>query len=203
VNELAAQIVALQVIDQEIDLVEDEITQVQTELDQRIEALAEREQHIDYLTTTIDELEKERRTLDDEMVDKIAHVKERQAKMMQVQTSREQTALLKEIEDAKKNVKENEEKIVSIMEQSEALSAELKSEKNLLKGEQTLAEEEKDTVKRALKNLTGKKGPERINVTSRPHHFPPPPCKNMSCCANGATGWRLSTWCKGSARAAS
>jgi uncharacterized protein (DUF3084 family) len=58
VNELAAQIVALQVIDQEIDLVEDEISQVQTELDQRIEALAEREQHIDYLTTTIDELEK-------------------------------------------------------------------------------------------------------------------------------------------------
>jgi predicted nucleic acid-binding Zn-ribbon protein len=157
VNELAAQIVALQVIDQEIDLVEDEITQVQTELDQRIEALAEREQHIDYLTTTIDELEKERRTLDDEMVDKIAHVKERQAKMMQVQTSREQTALLKEIEDAKKNVKENEEKIVSIMEQSEALSAELKSEKNLLKGEQTLAEEEKDTVKKSIEKLNRKK----------------------------------------------
>jgi hypothetical protein len=44
------------------------------------------------------------------MVDKIAHVKERQAKMMQVQTSREQTALLKEIEDAKKNVKETRKK---------------------------------------------------------------------------------------------
>ena len=37
--------------------------------------------------------------------------------------------LLKEIEDAKKNVKENEEKIVSIMEQVEKLTAETTEEK--------------------------------------------------------------------------
>ena len=68
------------------------------------------------------------------MTDKIANVKERQSKMMQVQTSREQTALLKEIEDAKRNVKENEEKIVAIMEQVEKLTAEASEEKNLSKG---------------------------------------------------------------------
>ena len=92
------------------------------------------------------------------MTDKIARVKERQSKMMQVQTSREQTALLKEIEDAKRNVKENEEKIVSIMEQVEKLSAEMGEEKNLLKAEKKLVDKEKGKVKSAIDGLSkGKK----------------------------------------------
>ena len=91
-------------------------------------------------------------------IDKIANVKERQSKMMQVQTSREQTALLKEIEDAKRNVKDNEEKIVSIMEQVEKLSAEMGEEKNLLKAEKKLVNEEKGKVKSAIDSLSkGKK----------------------------------------------
>ncbi|THB70843.1 MAG: hypothetical protein D6B25_19655, partial [Desulfobulbaceae bacterium] len=108
-NEQTEQLIALQVIDLEIDQIDTEIKGEQEGLDTRISALAEREERISGLDARIDELERERRTLEDEMSDKITHVKERQSKMMQVQTSREQTALLKEIEDAKKNVKENEE----------------------------------------------------------------------------------------------
>jgi len=78
--------------------------------------------------------------------------------MMQVQTSREQTALLKEIEDAKKNVKENEEKIVSIMEQVENLTTETTEEKNILKTEKSLVNEEKKKVKKVIDELSkGKK----------------------------------------------
>lgn len=157
-NELIEQLVALQEIDLVIDKIDNEIKQEQDELDSRISALAEREGRINEQETLIEELEKERRTLEDEMADKIAHVKERQSKMMQVQTSREQTALLKEIEDAKKNVKENEEKIVSIMEQVEKLTGETTEEKNILKTEKALVDEEKDKVKTVIDELSkGKK----------------------------------------------
>ena len=103
-NEQTEQLVSLQVIDLEIDQIDSEIKKEQEELDKRISALAERESRINELDSSIETFERERRTLEDEMTDKIAHVKERQSKMMQVQTSREQTALLKEIEDAKKNL---------------------------------------------------------------------------------------------------
>jgi predicted nucleic acid-binding Zn-ribbon protein len=157
-NELIEQLVALQEIDLVIDKIDNEIKHEQDGLDGRISSLVEREGRISEQESMIEELEKERRTLEDEMTDKIAHVKERQSKMMQVQTSREQTALLKEIEDAKKNVKENEEKIVSIMEQVEKLSAEATEEKNLLKSEKTLVDEEKVKVKSVIDELSkGKK----------------------------------------------
>ena len=157
-NELIEQLVALQEIDLVIDKIDGEIKQEQDGLDGRISSLVEREGRISEQEALIEELEKERRTLEDEMADKIAHVKERQSKMMQVQTSREQTALLKEIEDAKKNVKENEEKIVSIMEQVENLTTETTEEKNILKTEKSLVNEEKKKVKTVIDELSkGKK----------------------------------------------
>ena len=157
-NELIEQLVALQEIDLVIDKIDGEIKQEQDGLDGRISSLVEREGRINEQESLIEELEKERRTLEDEMADKIGHVKERQSKMMQVQTSREQTALLKEIEDAKKNVKENEEKIVSIMEQVENLTSETTEEKNILKTEKTLVDEEKEKVKTVIDGLSkGKK----------------------------------------------
>jgi hypothetical protein len=82
-------------IDLEIDKIDNEIKQEQIALDKRISTLAEREAHITEVQERIIQLEKDRRTLDDEMGDKIAHVRDRQSKMMQVQTGREQTALLK------------------------------------------------------------------------------------------------------------
>ncbi len=157
-NELIEQLVALQEMDLVIDKIDSEIKQEQDGLDGRIASLVEREGRINEQEVLIEELEKERRTLEDEMADKIAHVKERQSKMMQVQTSREQTALLKEIEDAKKNVKENEEKIVSIMEQVENLTTKTTEEKNILKTEKSLVNEEKKKVKSVISDLSkGKK----------------------------------------------
>jgi len=84
-----------------------------------------------------------------EVADEMVHVKDRQSKMMQVQTGREQTALLKEIEDGKKGVKEKEEKTVAIMEEVEQLTADIEENKNLFKGETELLEEETEEVKKS------------------------------------------------------
>lgn len=157
-NAKIAQLVSLQDIDLEIDKIDKEIKLEQEALDSRIKLLAEKESHINELNEKIDVLEKERRTLEDEMSDKMVHVKERQSKMMQVQTGREQTALLKEIEDAKRNAKECEERIVEIMEKVETLSAEATEEKNLLKGEKELVSQETEKVRKAIEAINkGKK----------------------------------------------
>lgn len=157
-NPHIVQLIALQAIDLEIDAIDNEIKTEQNGLDERITALAQREQLINELTAKIESFESEKRGLEADAADKLDHVKERQSKMMQVQTGREQTALLKEIEDGKKSVKELEEKIVSIMEESEKLIAQVEEEKNMLKGEKQLVEEEKEKVRDAIEKINkGKK----------------------------------------------
>jgi predicted nucleic acid-binding Zn-ribbon protein len=152
-NEHIDQLIALQGIDLEIDRIENEIKAEQNALDQRISALADKEVLIGELQEQIVALEKERRTLEAEVADKMTHVKDRQSKMMQVQTGREQTALLKEIEDGKKSAKESEEKIVAIMEEVEKLGLQINEEKNLLKGEKELVAEETVKVRNIIETI--------------------------------------------------
>ncbi len=157
-NEDIAQLVAIQAIDLEIDKIDSAVKAEQTRLDERISALAKRETTINDLQGKITAFEMENRTLEDEVADKMSHVRERQSKMMQVQTGREQTALLKEIEDAKKNVKENEEKMITLMEDTEKLKAQSEEEQNLLKGEKKLVAEETENVRGNIEKINkGKK----------------------------------------------
>lgn len=157
-NELLAQLVSLQAIDLEIDQIDNAIKAEQDGLDKRISALAKREAFINELQEQISSQQKESRTLEGEMADKMDHVRDRQSKMMQVQTGREQTALLKEIEDAKKNAKENEERIMAIMLSIEKLTTQVTEEKNLLKGEKELVAEETEKVRANIEVINkGKK----------------------------------------------
>jgi predicted nucleic acid-binding Zn-ribbon protein len=164
-KEILTQLVALQAIDSEIDQIDEAIKVEQNGLDERISALAKREALISSLEEKISSQQAESRTLEAEMADKMDHVRERQSKMMQVQTGREQTALLKEIEDAKKSAKENEEKIVTLMESIEKLTAEIGQEKNLLKGEKTLVAEETEKVRSAIESINkGKKQKDNLRA---------------------------------------
>lgn len=156
-NELLTQLVSLQALDLEIDQIDDAIKAEQSGLDERMSALAKREALINELKEKISSQQKESRTLEDEAADKMDHVRERQSKMMQVQTGREQTALLKEIEDAKKGAKENEEKIMVLMESIEKLTAQMEEEKNLLKGEKQLITEETDKVRANIEAINKNK----------------------------------------------
>ncbi len=157
-NEQITQLVALQAIDREVSLIDTAIKSEQNGLDERISALADRERVINELLEKITTAEKESRTLEDEVADKMNHVRERQSKMMQVQTGREQTALLKEIEDAKKSAKENEEKIVALMAEAETLKAQAETEQNLLKGEKKIVAEETEKVRVNIESINkGKK----------------------------------------------
>lgn len=164
-NDHIDQLISLQSIDLEIDKIENEIMAEQNALDQRITAMADKDTLINNILEQINLLEKERRSLEAEVADKIGHVKDRQSKMMQVQTGREQTALLKEIEEGKKSAKESEEKIVALMEEVEKLGIQATEEKNLLKGEKELVAEETEKVRATIESITkGKKEKDALRL---------------------------------------
>jgi predicted nucleic acid-binding Zn-ribbon protein len=165
-NEYLDQLVALQAIDLEIDKIENAVKTEQSGLDKQVAALALRETVIEELQEKISNLQKENRTLEGETAERMDRVRERQSKMMQVQTGREQAALLKEIEEAKRSVKDNEEKILAIMESVEKLTTQITEEKNLLKGEKVLVAEETERVRTSIEAINkGKKDIEKKRAT--------------------------------------
>ncbi len=165
-NEEIVQLTLLQAIDHEIDKIDSKIQEEQDALESKSGELAEREATVTALEEKIDTLEQERRTLEAESSDEMLHVKDRQSKMMQVQTGREQAALLKEIEDGKKSVKEKEEKAVAIMEEVEQLTTDIEENRNLFKGESELLLEETENVEKSVAKITrGKKTKEKKRKT--------------------------------------
>ncbi len=140
-------------MDLEIDIIDNAVKTEQEALDKRTATLAAKEQVISALEEQLKEQQKENRTLEAEAADKMEHVRNRQAKMMQVQTGRDQQILLKEIEDAKKAVKENEDKIVELMESIEALTKDVSEQKNVLKGEKKLLAEETEQTRKKIETI--------------------------------------------------
>jgi predicted nucleic acid-binding Zn-ribbon protein len=119
-NEEIKQLTELQVIDLEIAKFDAEINAEKAELIKSEKAFNERQTLIEELKEKIGAAETQRRELEAQLADDLGWIKERQSKMMQVQTNREYQSLLKEIEDGKKNIKDKEEEIVRVMEGAEA-----------------------------------------------------------------------------------
>jgi predicted nucleic acid-binding Zn-ribbon protein len=156
-NEEIKQLTELQVIDLEIAKLDAEIATEQADLAKKEKAFNERQASIDELKEKIEAAETQRRELESELTDELNRIKERQSKMMQVQTNREYQSLLKEIEDGKKSIKEKEEEIVRIMEVSEANAKIMAEQENLIKDEQKELAEKKAKVQKHAEQVEGKK----------------------------------------------
>ena len=156
-NEEIKQLTELQVIDLEIAKLDAEITTEQADLAKKEEAFNERRASIDELKEKIEAAETQRRDLESDLTDELNRIKERQSKMMQVQTNREYQSLLKEIEDGKKSIKEKEEEIVRIMEVSEANAKIMAEQESLINDEQKELAEKKAKVQKHAEQVEGKK----------------------------------------------
>jgi predicted nucleic acid-binding Zn-ribbon protein len=156
-NEDIKQLTELQVIDLEIAMFDAEISSEQEVLEKSEKAFNERQESIIELKEKIEAAEAQRRELEAELSDEVSRIKERQSKMMQVQTNREYQSLLKEIEDGKKNIKEKEEEIVSLMETSEANSKIMAEQGNLTSDEEKALDEESAKAKKRAKAIERKK----------------------------------------------
>lgn len=158
-NKEIEQLTELQVIDQEIAKLDAENDAKQAELREREIIFEERESSINELKEKIETAEQRRRELDAELSDELSRLKERQSKMMQVQTNREYQSLLKEIEDGKKSNKEREEEIVELMEVAEADTKIMTEQASTSEEEKkALAKEAKEAQKFAAAIEKQKKG---------------------------------------------
>jgi len=119
-NKEIEQLTELQVIDLEIAKLDAEKDSKLAGLREREEIFEESESSIAKLQEKIEAAEQRRREIEGELADELGRLKERQSKMMQVQTNREYQSLLKEIEDGKRSNKAREEEIVQLMETIEA-----------------------------------------------------------------------------------
>lgn len=119
-NKEIEQLTELQVIDLEIGKLDAEKDTKLAGLREREEIFEESESSIMERQEKIEAAEQRRREIEAELSDELSRLKERQSKMMQVQTNREYQSLLKEIEDGKKSNKDREEEIVQLMETIEA-----------------------------------------------------------------------------------
>lgn len=120
-NEEIKQLTELQDIDLRVSALDQQMTAGEAEVDKLKSTLEERQDSIRALKEKIEGTATRRRELESEITDEQGRIKERQSKMMQVQTNREYQSLLKEIEDAKKANKDREDEVVQILEQAEAL----------------------------------------------------------------------------------
>ena len=156
-NEEIKQLTELQVIDLAIAMLDAEINAEKASLVKREKAFNEHQASINALKEKNDAAEAKRRELEAAVADEMGRIKERQTKMMQVQTNREYQSLLKEIEDGKKGVKEKEEEIVTLMESSEANSKIMAEQEKLTGDEQQALEEEGRKVQSHAETIEGKK----------------------------------------------
>ncbi|RUM36416.1 MAG: hypothetical protein DSY50_02540 [Desulfobulbus sp.] len=151
------KLIALQKLNTEMSQFDQKIAVRQKELTDREQSILEKEAAINELQEKVQMLEKSQRDIKAAHDDAGTCIKERQNKMMQVQTSREHQALLKEIEDAKQLIKNTEEKLLQAMEQAEQAATEAAELENICNGEKELLADETKTVVAAVKRLNSRR----------------------------------------------
>ena len=151
------KLINLQAIDSEIAGFDYAITNHRNTVANREQSIADKQEAIAALQGRIELLNQKQRETKAEHEDAGARVKVRLNKMMQVQTSREHQALLKEIEDNKKLLKDTEERILQFIEQIEQLELEAAELENQCTGEQQLLSEEIANVDKEIKRIESAK----------------------------------------------
>ena len=157
-NEEISKLIDLQAIDSEIDGFDQEIHGKEMEVTAQQQSISDKEEEeASQAKENIEQLEQKQRDTKAGLEDAQSGIKERQNKMMKVQTSREHQALLKEIEDNKGRIKENEEKLIQLMEQIEQAESTVKELGNLCKGEKKILAEKSDEVAKAIELINARK----------------------------------------------
>lgn len=156
-KEVIANLTDLQSIDRQIRELDIAMATGVGELDGRRSAIETNQKEIVDLGEMLETGEKRARELEGLIEDDNVKLKDRQTKLMSVQTNREYQSILKEIEDAKQQNKQREDEQVLLMEQTESIKSKIEELTTLCENEEvSLAEEEGKVAARAKKLETQK-----------------------------------------------
>lgn len=147
----------LQAIDLKISTLDKEIAASSAEIDNRRVSLDGHKDTLVQLTAKIAANEQRRRELEAELENEQARIKDRQTKLMNIQTNREYQSILKETEDGKKANKQREEAVVQLMEQIEALTAQIEEETKICDEDEKMLAEDIAAVEKKTSQFTAEK----------------------------------------------
>jgi hypothetical protein len=137
---------ALQEVDLEIGKIERELAAGNDELNSQKESIEKHQADIAENTAKLEEGEVRRRELEAEVEDAQLMIKDRQNKLMKVQTNREYQSILKEIDDAKSGNRQRDDELIRLLEQAEFL--EKKKDEQVALCEEEEAQYKEDSARR-------------------------------------------------------
>ena len=156
-HEDVAKLIELQNIDLEVRRLDDTVAAGQAELERRRQRIEEYRTEIEEMSDRRERCVARRKELEEAIEEEFTRIKDRQAKLMNVQTSREYQSLLKEIEDGKEANRQREDEAMLLMEEVEAVDKKLTEMRNLLEAEEKLLAEKEAEVAAEVERVAAEK----------------------------------------------
>ena len=156
-KEAIKNLMDLQAIDLDVQKIDEKMADGHGELLKKKKEIEQGHEAISDYKEQFEVGEKRRRELEATITDEAERIKDRQTKLMSIQTNREYQSILKEVEDTKLANQQREEELTLLMEQSELIQKKIEEiSKRCAEQELQLEEESKRVAQEAAKLETDK-----------------------------------------------
>jgi len=156
--ETIKQLIKLQEIDSAVIAIEERKNRGPEKIRELEEGLQQHEQELDEFVKHAEDLQQQRREVEQDVEQVRGEIGKRQSKLSLVKNNREYRAILKEIDDLKSMMKAKEEEVLTIMEEYENLEKNIGEKKEFLAQDRVRVEQEKkeleDLMKQADEDLS-------------------------------------------------
>src|SRR5205085_12422050 len=162
----------LQGADGKIAGLESEAARLPRQIEALQAALADAKKAVETIKTKVDSTRKDLRTKEKDL--EVANVKRQklEARLYEVKTNKEYSAVLLEIEEAKQEKAKTEEDILGLMEMQERLAVEIKDAEQRFKTREDQARQDEATVRKKLVAVEHDLGVVRAQRASRAKELP-------------------------------
>ncbi len=151
-KEAIKNLMDLQAIDLDVQKIDEKMADGHGELLKKKKEIEQGHESIADYKEQFEVGEKRRRELEATVTDEAERIKDRQTKLMSIQTNREYQSILKEIEDTKQANQQREEELTLLLEQSELIQKKIEEfSKRCAEQEIQLEEESKRVAQEAAK----------------------------------------------------
>jgi predicted nucleic acid-binding Zn-ribbon protein len=172
VNEELQTLIELQGYDSRIATLEAEAARLPKQIEAIQASLAEAKKTVDAFKTKIDQTKKDLRAKEKDLEVHAAKRAKEEARLYEVKTNKEYSAVLLEIEEVKQIKAKTEEEILGLMEMQERLAVDVKEAEGRLKTREEQARQDEGVVRGKLSKVEQELGVLRVERNMRARELP-------------------------------
>jgi uncharacterized protein len=172
VNEELQTLIELQGYDSRIATLEAEAARLPKQIEAIQASLAEAKKTVDAFKTKIDQTKKDLRAKEKDLEVHAAKRAKEEARLYEVKTNKEYSAVLLEIEEVKQIKAKTEEEILGLMEMQERLAVDVKEAEGRLKTREEQARQDESVVRGKLSKVEQELGVVRAERNMRARELP-------------------------------